>query len=314
MSKLRLPEETNYISCFLTWRCPMGCSYCLNKTSGFKGCEAELTGKEWVKIINRIPHDDNLPITLGGGEPTQHKDFYDIIKNANGPFDLLSNGQFDVNTFIENVPVDKFRRWPGKDTGVWFNSIRISYHAREWDEDNRNAYENRILLAVEKLRNAGFLAGFTCPDHPRFQAQIGAFETRAKNNGIPFQRKTMLGEIDGKLYGTFKWPVGVCGLMQSCRCMNNEVLIAPDGFVYRCHSDLYNHECAIGHALMQNYAPVFKYRPCDKLGACSPCDCKSKTNRYGEPDSCAIKITAFDSQITVGGTGAVSNCDWSCGR
>ena len=65
-------------------------------------------------------------------------------------------------------------------------------------------------------------------------------------------------------------------------CRNTVVPVAPDGDIYRCHSDLYlgRKSSKLGNILDDNLVIEDKYYDCDNYGTCSECDVKIKTNRY----------------------------------
>ena len=69
-----------------------------------------------------------------------------------------------------------------------------------------------------------------------------------------------------------------------------ELLIAPDGRVYRCHSDLFAEENSIGNITDPEFQIEDKFRPCDKYGKCHPCDVKMKTNYKQELGHTSVEI------------------------
>ena len=78
---IQIPESYNYIGIFLSFRCNLSCSYCINRYDQFDQKCKELDGESWVKALNKIVTRPDLPVTLQGGEPTLHKDFYYIVNN-----------------------------------------------------------------------------------------------------------------------------------------------------------------------------------------------------------------------------------------
>ena len=110
--EMKLPEDYKYIAAFLTMRCNLGCSYCLNNIENSKEFNRrkfkEISGEKWVEGLNRITSNNNVPITLSGGEPGIHKDFIYIINNIKPELkiDLLTNlnwGKAGIERFIENI-------------------------------------------------------------------------------------------------------------------------------------------------------------------------------------------------------------------
>ena len=102
MIKTKLPNEFNYAEAYLTYRCDFGCSYCINGMNNKEREQEEMCGEEWIKGLNKLNMND-ISITLGGGEPTKHKDFYKIINGIEHKIDLLTNLDFNVDEFIDKV-------------------------------------------------------------------------------------------------------------------------------------------------------------------------------------------------------------------
>ena len=109
---IKLPERYNYVEAYLTFRCNLNCSYCINKYDSLEK-RKELTGDEWIKIFNNIDLG-NVSLTLGGGEPTLHKDFYKIVHEVGKEknIDLLTNGQFNIDEFVRNIKPTDFTQSP----------------------------------------------------------------------------------------------------------------------------------------------------------------------------------------------------------
>ena len=124
MKEIVIPENYNYIAVFLTFACNLKCSYCINYFEKGSFSNTHLSGKQWVKALNRITSRDDLPITIQGGEPTLHKDFIYMVNHIREDLniDLLTNLQFDVDSFIEQVNPDRLKR------NAPYASIRVSYH------------------------------------------------------------------------------------------------------------------------------------------------------------------------------------------
>ena len=66
LPKIKISKSYNYVEAYLTFRCEMGCSYCINKQDGLVHYE-EMPAKDWIIGLSRLVTDD-IPITLGGGE------------------------------------------------------------------------------------------------------------------------------------------------------------------------------------------------------------------------------------------------------
>lgn len=280
MRDIVIPKTYNYIAVFLTFRCNYRCSYCINYFEVERLPKGELSGKDWIKGINRILSRDDLPVTLQGGEPTVHKDFYYIINHIKPQLniDILTNLQFDIDEFIRNVEPGKVNR------KAPYASIRVSYHSEVMD------LEETIQKTLKMLK-AGFSIGIWGVLHPKQKDIILKAQDKCKELGIDFRTKEFLGEYEGKLFGTYLYE-GACAKVDKKRvlCKTTELIIGPNGNIYRCHSDLYANREPIGNLLDPDFKIEDKYRICDYYGHCNPCDIKIKTNRFQQFGHTSVKI------------------------
>src|SRR3989344_3397576 len=93
--RVALPKIYKYFSVFLSMKCNLKCSYCLNEfDENFNRKRfMELSGEEWTNAINRIESRSEVPVTFGGGEPLLHRDFTYILNNLKPELniDILTN-------------------------------------------------------------------------------------------------------------------------------------------------------------------------------------------------------------------------------
>ena len=272
MKPIIIPQTYNYIACFLTLGCNYRCSYCINhfESARLKNIKNIIPGKEWVKGINRIVSRGDLPVTLQGGEPSIHPDFIYIINNIKPELhiDILTNLQFDVNEFINKVNPNRLRR------NAPYASIRVSFHPEVMELEE-------TLQKTLKLQDAGFYIGIWGVMHPSQKDIILKAREKAEKMGIDFRTKEFLGEYQGKLYGTYKYPAA-CSKKnrKTVFCKTTELIIGPNAEVYRCHSDLYEARTPIGSILDPDFQIEDAYRACSWYGHCNHCDIKIKTNRF----------------------------------
>src|SRR3990172_6436204 len=133
MKPLKLPEAYTYIAAFLTMRCNLKCTYCLNtldKNFHRNRSLEELSGEQWVAALNRIESPPEIPVTLSGGEPSLHNDFIYIINHIKPELnvDILTNLQWGakgIERFIKEVDPKRVRRQEP------YTSIRVSYHPKQ---------------------------------------------------------------------------------------------------------------------------------------------------------------------------------------
>lgn len=229
--------------------------------------------KAWIRGLNRIKTKKNLPITLTGGEPTLYKGFYELIDGIDEsiPIDLLTNGDFDVLKFIERIPPDRMKR------KAKYASIRVSYHPYQTDIP-------RMFWDIRLLKMKDYSVGIWAVDTG--DPLIKALKKHAKIMDIDFRTKELLG----KKHGTYKYPKGVNGIRKKARCKPSELLIAPDGYLFRCHYDLYHRNNPYAHILDENVKLPTDFSSCNNYGLCSPCDLKLKFDRFQRRGHCSVTI------------------------
>ncbi len=269
LKSIKLPDDCNYIAVFLTMRCNLRCSFCINRFGSLKEPEKTISGADWVRAINRIAPGKGLPVTLQGGEPALHKDFISIINGIKPELevDMLTNLQFDERELIRNVRPERLKR------DAPYASIRVSYHPE--------AMELKPLVEkVLRLKEAGFFVGIWAVRHPLQEKKIIEAQECCGRLGIDFRTKEFLGLYKGRLYGTYSYPEACAGVIQkNVLCRTTELIIGNDCNVYRCHADLYEKRAPIGNMLDNAFAVNPGFAKCGFYGTCNPCDVKLKTNR-----------------------------------
>jgi len=272
-----VPKRFNYAEAYLTLRCNFGCEYCINNSSGVKRNREELTGQKWIDLLNDIDFGE-LSLTLGGGEPTMHPDFFKILQGLRKdiPIDLLTNLSFDVDEFIALTNPDRFTQ----SKIPFYHPIRISYHPGKSNRED-------LVLKAKKLQKAGFNLAIFAINHPHNINKNMAMANLATRNGIFNYTKDFLGEVDGRMYGHFKYPEGVNNKLKCCSCRTKELLIDPEGKFYRCHRDLYKAENPI-----DEIEDIF--RPCVNYGDCNLCDVKLKSNKFLDDIDCQVEIQCLE--------------------
>ncbi len=280
-----LPPRYGYIAAFLTMACNLRCSYCINWFRDPRaGGAGMMDGADWARGLNRILSRPDRPITLQGGEPSLHPGFYDLLAHLREDItiDLLTNLQFDVEEFMARVPPGRIRR------DAPYASIRVSYHPETMDLDETRG---KVLRLLER----GYSVGIWAVRHPGQIKEIESAAARCGADGIDFRFKDFLGEYQGCLHGQYKYPEAVSGTVgPPVTCRTSELLIAPSGHVYRCHSDLYASRTPIGHLLDEAFDVQDIFRPCEAYGLCNPCDIKVKTNRFQQFGHTSVEIRTLE--------------------
>jgi len=285
MKPIVIPGHYNYIGTFITLACNLSCSYCINydelNSSRLKSVRKPLSGKDWIEGINRLQIGrDDLPVTFQGGEPTIHKDFYEIVNGIRDDIklDLLTNMMFDVDEFIRRVPPRKFSRL------AKYAAIRVSYHPEQNDIKD-------LIYKTQKMTDAGFYVGIYSVAVPAIMEHIRPMQDWCLKLGIDFRLKEYLGFDGQQWHGTYRYPESVAQMTRKfCECKTTELIVAPDGHIFRCHSDLYANRAPIGHILDSEFEIKDIYRPCYVFGYCNPCDVKVKTNRFQQFGHTSVDI------------------------
>lgn len=269
---IKIPTSYNYISAFLTFDCNLKCSYCINR-HGHLHHYKKMGLDDWIWGLNKIRTRSSLPLTLSGGEPTLHPDFYEIVNYINPaiPLDLLTNGEFNIETFMANIPPERFKR------DSKYASIRLSYHTNY-------TKLNRLFSKVIELQDAGYSVGVWGIDRGRMKNWL--IKLYAKLLGIDFRIKEYLDST----HGHYKYPEGLDGKRKQCLCKPSEMLIAPDGRLFKCHHDLYHAVNSYGHILDNDVKLPVDFIPCDNYGLCNPCDLKLKYDRFQKKGHCSVEI------------------------
>lgn len=277
--KAIIPKERhNYVAYFLTFACNLKCPYCINlhnnATRFSQARQENLAVSDWITAADRLELRSDLPLTLQGGEPTLYPGFYRFVNEVKPEIkmDLMTNLMFDIDTFVKNVPVDRFTR------DAPYAAIRVSYHPGQNDIDV-------LIKKTLRLQDAGFRIGLYGIEHPdpAIHRHIKQVQEKCLKLGLDFRTKEFLGEHNGVMCGTFKYDDCVTGqTLKQCECRTSEIIVDPSGYVYKCHADLYGGRNPVAHILDTNFNEdsIDVFRACSYYGTCNPCDVKVKTNRF----------------------------------
>lgn len=280
MKKIIIPENYDYIGVYLTDKCHLNCSYCITKHHNASFGRQDLfylTPEQWTEGLNRLELPEGRPISLQGGEPFLYKGVWEVLENCRHKVDVMTA----LPPHISRSDFEKMSTLDWNKREAPYPTIRVSYHKEQHD------YKELIERIAEL--NDILSIGLYYLEHPsNTKDELDQLKSYAKKHGVELRSKEFLGEYNGKTYGTFLYPEAVCGEVQNqlVKCKNTVVPIAPDGRIYRCHSDLYfkRTELALGNIMDEEFVFPEKHLPCAYYGTCSECDVKVKTNhlqQYG---------------------------------
>src|SRR3972149_5591700 len=253
----RVPAEIinsnfNYFEIYLTFRCSLSCPYCANKFSYLDKDRKELSANEWIDFINNLELGD-LSISMGGGEPSKYQEFYELLDGIRKDIklDLLTNLQFDVYKFAELVPPRRFT--PSFHPA--YKAIRVSFHPKQMNPIT-------LVKEVKFLQEEGYsigIFGLNCPDNIDYNIMMAEL---ARENKVYFFIKEFMGFHNGKLFGHYRYPEGLNKIERRVKCRIQEILIAPDGNIFKCHYDLYGGKNEIGN-IKDKPKLEYKFRLCE---------------------------------------------------
>lgn len=285
LPKVVVPVDTDYLGIYLTNRCFLSCAYCItNYNEQFINVKEfrELEAEEWIEALNRLELPPGVPLTFQGGEPLIHKGIWEILNYVRHKVDILT-------ALPPNVTVEQFRKlktlnWNKRDCP--YPTIRVSFHKGQ--NDFKKLVE-RIKVLQEFLS-----IGLYHIEHPAYPELMAEIREHATKEGVEFRTKAFLGEWQGKTYTRYKYPDACVGrpLRTIVKCKNTVFPIGPDGWIYRCHSDLYarRRDLALGNLLDPDLRLEHRYRKCAFYGTCIPCDVKVKTNHLQQDGYTSVDI------------------------
>lgn len=150
---LKIPHNCYLI---LTSKCNMRCKHCYGNY-GVNIPKNELTGDEWIKVIEDLSKREIFFVNISGGEPTVHPDFVKIlnalVKNKIY-FMLTTNGLFNKKT-LESI----------KKAKDYILGVQISLDGYNWKSHgylrkdiNGNASRTifeKTLFSIKEIINSG---------------------------------------------------------------------------------------------------------------------------------------------------------------
>lgn len=250
----------------------------------------ELDPVSWSRGLNRLRLPEGVPLTLQGGEPFLYSGIWDLLAGIRHKVDILT--ALPPNVTVERFKALKSLDWNKREAP--YPTIRVSFH------QGQNDYRTLIRRIKELQKECGLSIGLFHIEHPAYPELFQAIKAAAGAEGVEFRPKAFLGEYQGKLYGEYKYPDACQGKGVSRNkvwCRNTVFPIGPDGYIYKCHADLYagRTHLALGNILDTELRLDYQHRPCSFYGLCSPCDIKVKNNHLQQFGYTSVDIR-FDEK------------------
>ncbi len=281
-----VPSNYDYIGVFLTNNCHLTCPYCITKhnNSKFNAIKInELAPQEWIKGLNRFTLAKDLPLTLQGGEPFLYEGIWELLEKVEQKIDILTA----LPNFVTKKSFAKLNTLRWNKRNAPYPTIRVSYHK------GQNDYKE-LIDRISELNEIVSIGIYYIENSELSQTEINNIKSYAIKQNVDVRSKEFIGPYKGKMFGTFKYPEGVSGNRRNIPvlCKNNVIPIAPDGTIYKCHTDLYfqNKSHKLGNILDNNLKINHEYTDCMNYGICNACDIKIKTNRYQQKGHTSVDI------------------------
>lgn len=279
---------------YLTARCNFACDYCIQKGLIAPGAVRrpwarydELSGAQWVQSLNALPVRPEHTLILTGGEPTIHRDFFEIATGLDGyRLDLTSNLSFDVGEFARRM----------RAAGKTFYSSFHTYHPKFMDAETfvRKALELRDSGVIENpvfsLLNLDEFPHFRDDEHDR---NLDTFRDFATKLGLAFQRNEFRGNHMGAPF--------LHEDKHEMRCTSGWVNFAPNGDIHNCQYHL-----EISKNVFGNITDVQSCRPlpafgeffgCSDFGFCDPCHENSGRGAFQDAEGRIFRRTDHDTRV-----------------
>jgi len=234
----------DHLHIYLTLRCQYKCYYCVNlqyvhnPASGW----TEISGKEWLKYLNRLYNLKQL--YLQGGEPLLHPDFEEII---NG----LDNFNICIYTNLPHSKMDIVKLLNAKNNNV---IMLCSYHAIN-DKRSVNEYVEDFNQIPKGIKKHVHLI-----DVPEVSYKLYASAFRRYGIFLERQDCSILTEHNPIAYNKFR----------RVFCNSHMEVVSPDMNVYRCLGlMLRKYDNYTVHLKDYNFVNNADY--CDYYGLCGQC-------------------------------------------
>lgn len=253
---------------FITMRCNLNCSYCIQKGTDRKSYK-EVEVDKWIELL--LEKNDIGSIGLIGGEPTIYKGFKEFIEKLHDKYLITVTSNLKSSLF-DNF--EEFLSWSRNYRVRW----NLSFHPEKMDVGE---FINKIramrfcglyvdqVAGVDSEEIRPYLTDL-CNSHIGFYLQT---PTYLDSNGILHPTKLELAKFGSgeALINDINKYNYLCGgrKNETVICNVGKLLVDPEGNIYRCHRDLYKKENSIGNVFTkENIVNMI----CPNPGECNPCD------------------------------------------
>lgn len=251
---MKWPLET--LRLFPTFRCTRGCSYCVVRAHGGLPKYAELKPQAYTDFFASV---EGVKLCLiSGGEPSLYPGLVSVVKAALargwmvGIYTNCAPQMVEVACALE--PSDKL-------------FIDCSYHA-EWEDVTE--YAARWL----DIWTRGYkLSAATIMYSKNLRTCYDALLSFYDLTGHRMVLKPLDGFVGDEWFSDHAHPECVRGEPRTANCYRRDLMVAPDGAVYRCHRFMYTKdERGVVGTVGIDKAPELTEIECAEVNNCNTCD------------------------------------------
>lgn len=279
-----------YWAAFITLGCNARCGYCIQDNAG-RAKYTLVPGKAWVEALNSIEDRRQKrffrparpkKITIIGGEPALHPDFFYIVNNLDNSWVVTVDTNLDAPVFKD---LDKFLSQLKKRPRLKFH---VSFHPQTIDAD---VFINRVKTLQKK--GLKIKRVFIVAYPPDDLSKVANYKNKFTSAGLNLEVLRYMGFYKDRLYpqdaldlrrnyaddGVRDYALfeNACSLKEHkpILCKIRKILFAPNGNIYNCHYKLYTGSSDFnGNLFDENSASLIPkdYFSCKDFGFCNPCD------------------------------------------
>ncbi len=161
----------------LTHRCNLRCAFCCNRKDED---EAGLSLDEWRRVIGELRELGTLYVTLTGGEPLAHPEFFEIaaaVRERHMAIRLLTNG-----TLIDDEAADRIAALHPLSVEMSLHGAKASTHDEATGVAGSFA---AVVNALELLRERDVTVALKTPVTRRNLAEVNLISDFAESHGVP---------------------------------------------------------------------------------------------------------------------------------
>ena len=258
-------KKTFIFDFLITQNCNYRCPYCSQSKKFHKGIFEQASFETINSVLNFIDKNSNkfnFEITVSGGEPLVHPEFFNFLmelKKRNAAVSIVSNFSFEIEKYIKIKDI----------LGENFKELLVSLHlsqVKSLDEFLKkaeifNSYKGGTnflaasVLTDENVSELKKVASFLKEKNIKFELQ----HLRIKNKFVEYSdiakefiSNFPISKIKEKS-GTYS---------KICLAGVNFMIIYQNGECYRCYSSRFNKVHSLGNIKSKNFKLYSKPLPC----------------------------------------------------